>query len=102
MGGADRMTNITHFVGLDVHASQTHAGILDRETGELRRRRLRGDPLVALEFIEQLGPRVFAVYEAGPTGFGLARVAAERSLDVRVCAPGLIPRKPTDRVKTDA
>jgi transposase len=96
------MTNITHFVGLDVHASQTHAGILDRETGELRRRRLRGDPLVALEFIEQLGPRVFAVYEAGPTGFGLARVAAERSLDVRVCAPGLIPRKPTDRVKTDA
>jgi transposase len=42
------------------------------------------------------------VYEAGPTGFALARAAAERGLDVRVCAPGLIPRRPTDRIKTDA
>jgi transposase len=96
------MVQITQFVGLDVHASQTHAGVLDRETGELRRRRLQGDPLIAVSFIEKLGPGVLAVYEAGPTGFGLARVAAERGLEVRVCAPGLIPRKPTDRVKTDA
>ena len=96
------MPQVTQFVGLDVHAGQTHAGVLDRETGELRRRRLRGDPLVALSFIEKLGPGVLAAYEAGPTGFGLARAAAERGLEVRVCAPGLIPRKPTDRVKTDA
>ena len=96
------MAQITRFVGLDVHANQTHAGVLDRETGELRRRRFKGDPLVALGCIEELGPSVVAVYEAGPTGFGLARAAAERGLDVRVCAPGLIPRKPTDRVKTDA
>jgi transposase len=96
------MPQVTQFVGLDVHASQTHAGVLDRETGELRRRRLRGDPLIAVSFIEQLGRGVLAVYEAGPTGFGLARAAAERGLEVRVCAPGLIPRKPTDRVKTDA
>ncbi|MEK6228603.1 MAG: IS110 family transposase [Actinomycetota bacterium] len=96
------MAQITHFVGLDVHANQTHAGVLDRDTGELERRRLSGDPLVALPFIEGLGPRVLAVYEAGPTGFGLARAAAGCGLDVRVCAPGLIPRKPSDRVKTDA
>jgi transposase len=96
------MTKVTCFVGLDVHASQTHAGVLDRETGELRRRRLSGDPLVALSLIEQLGSGALAVYEAGPTGFGLARAAAERGLDVRVCAPGLVPRRPTDRVKTDA
>src|SRR5438105_2895712 len=44
MGGADRMAQITHFVGLDVHAKQTHAGVFDHGTGELRRRRLRGDP----------------------------------------------------------
>ena len=96
------MAQITCFVGLDVHASQTHAGVLDRATGELRRRRMGGDPLVVLPLIEELGRGVQAVYEAGPTGFGLARAAAERGLDVRVCAPGLIPRKPTDRVKTDA
>lgn len=96
------MAQATHFVGLDVHASQTHAGILDAETGELRRRRLRGDPLVAVRLVAELGVGARAVYEAGPTGFVLARAATERGLDVRVCAPGLIPRKPTDRVKTDA
>ena len=96
------MPQITPFVGLDVHAAQTHAGILDPLSGELSRRRLKGDPLVALEFLATLGPRPLAVYEAGPTGFALARAGAERGLDVRVCAPGLIPRKPSDRIKTDA
>jgi transposase len=96
------MAQITPFVGLDVHAAQTHAGVLDPITGELARRRLRGDPLVALEFLTTLGPRPLAVYEAGPTGFALARAAAERGLEVRVCAPGLIPRRPSDRIKTDA
>ena len=42
-----------------------------------------------------------AVYEAGPTGFGLARAATARGLDLRVIAPGSIPRAPGDRVKTD-
>jgi transposase len=102
MGGAGHVAQTTHFVGLDVHANQTHAGILDRETGELGRRRLHGDPLVAVALVAELGPGAQAVYEAGPTGFALARAAAERDLDVRVCAPGLIPRKPADRVKTDA
>jgi transposase len=96
------MPQVTPFVGLDVHAAQTHAGVLDPVTGELFGRRLRGDPLVALEFLAGLGPDALAVYEAGPTGFVLARAAAERGLDVRVCAPGLIPRRPTDRIKTDA
>jgi hypothetical protein len=52
--------------------------------------------------LEEFGPGVRAVYEAGPTGFGLARPCVEHGLDLRVCAPGLIPRKPADRVKTDA
>ena len=42
-----------------------------------------------------------AVYEAGPTGFTLARVARKRGLDVRVVAPGSIPKAPGDQVKTD-
>ena len=52
-------------------------------------------------FLEQLGRPVRAVYEAGPTGFGLARAATERGLDLRVIAPGSIPKAPGDRVKTD-
>jgi transposase len=88
-------------VGLDVHASQTHAAILDCATGELRGVRLRMAPTKVVEFLADLPGPVRAVYEAGPTGFGLARAAAERGLDVRVVAAGKVPRACGDRVKTD-
>jgi transposase len=89
-------------VGLDVHLAQSVAAVLDPVTGEVRVERLRGEPLVVvLGFLEALGRPVRAVYEAGPTGFGLARAAAARGLDLRVIAPGSIPRAPGDRVKTD-
>jgi transposase len=89
-------------VGLDVHQAQTVAAVLDPLTGELEVQRLRGAPApVVLGFLEQLGRPVRAVYEAGPSGFALARAAAERGVDVRVVAPGSIPRAPGDRVKTD-
>ena len=52
-------------------------------------------------FLEELDCPVRAVYEAGPTGFALARAAEERGLDVRVVAPGSIPKASGDRVKTD-
>jgi transposase len=100
MGGAD-VSQPKSVVGLDVHAIQTHACVLTPETGELCRRRLNGPPVDVLDHLEGLQAPVLAVYEAGPTGYGLARAAAERGLDLRVCAPGSIPRAPTDRVKTD-
>ncbi|GAC1326619.1 MAG: IS110 family transposase [Thermoleophilaceae bacterium] len=89
-------------IGLDVHRAQSVAAVLDPQSGELRVQRLRGEPAeVVPAFLEALGRPSRAVYEAGPTGFGLARVAAERGLDVRVIAPGSIPKAPGDRVKTD-
>jgi transposase len=88
-------------VGLDVHAAQTHVAVLDPAGGEVWTRRLQGPPEVALELLSSLGPGATAVYEAGPTGFGLARVAAVRGLDLRVVSPGQLPRNPSDRVKTD-
>lgn len=88
-------------VGLDVHASQTHAAILDMATGELRGVKLRMAPTAVVEFLSSLPGPVRAVYEAGPTGFGLARVAVDRGIDVRVVAAGKVPRASGDRVKTD-
>ena len=40
-------------------------------------------------------------YEAGPTGFGLARAAGAAGIEMMVCSPGAIPRQPGDRIKTD-
>src|SRR5437870_2855844 len=88
-------------VGLDVHAAQTHAAVLDTGSGELRVKKLWGSPAEVVPFLEGLGPGLRAVYEAGPTGFGLARAARERGIDVEVVAPGSIPKGSTDRVKTD-
>ena len=89
------------WVGLDVHACETVCAVFDGATGEVESRRLSGRPHELLGWLEGVGRPVRAVYEAGPTGYGLARRAAERGLDVRVCAPGHIARRPGDRVKTD-
>lgn len=88
-------------VGLDVHAAQTHAAVLDPRSGEVRVEKLWGAEEEVMSFLEALGPDVSAVYEAGPTGFGLARVARERGITLRVVAPGSIPKGSGDRVKTD-
>jgi transposase len=44
---------------------------------------------------------VFACYEAGCFGFELYRLLTEMEVACMVVAPGLIPHRPSDRVKTD-
>jgi transposase len=86
-------------VGLDVHASS------------IRLAAVRGDELLeeqtlpydfeALERALRRWPRVRCCYEAGPTGFGLYRQLLARGVACEVVAPGLVPQRPGDRVKTD-
>jgi transposase len=96
------MSESMALVGLDVHRTQSVAAVLDPVSGELGVERLRGAPDVVVPvFLERLGRPVRAVYEAGPTGFALAREALARGLDLRVIAPGSIPKASGDRVKTD-
>src|SRR5215217_3207777 len=99
-GGAD-MTQAKTWVGLDVHVSGTVAAVLDRDSGEVRRRRLSGRGEEIAAFVAELPGSVRATYEAGPTGFTLARRLEAVGVDCLVCAPGLIPRGPSDRIKTD-
>jgi len=89
------------WVGLDVHARSTHAAAINKLTGELRRARFGPgvEPVVA--WLGALEGPVRAVYEAGPTGFGLARAAERAGIAMQVCAPGKTPRAAGDRVKTD-
>lgn len=89
------------WVGLDVHARSTHAAVVDAATGELRRSRMSGDADEVARFLSALRGPVRAVYEAGPTGFGLARAASAQGVEMIVVAPGKTPRAAADRVKTD-
>jgi transposase len=100
MGGADVYNHRT-LVGLDVHARATMAAGLELESGELRFRRLNGPPRSVVDYLAGLPGPVLATYEAGSVGYGLAREAAAHGIEVRVCAPGSIPRKPGERIKTD-
>ena len=45
--------------------------------------------------------RAHFCYEAGPTGYGLYRLIVGLGFPCTVVAPSLIPRKPSDRVKTN-
>jgi transposase len=45
--------------------------------------------------------RLRVCYEAGPTGFGLHRLLTSMGVACQVIAPGLVPKPPADRVKTD-
>lgn len=95
------MSEAIQFVGLDVHAAQTAAAAVELGSGVVRQQRIVGPPVSAVQWLAGLPGEVRAVYEAGPTGFGLARAARERGIEVMVCSPGAIPRQPGDRVKTD-
>jgi transposase len=99
-GGAD-VGQVRTWVGLDVHAVKVVAAIADARSGELAVRRMGGATEEVADFCAGLPGPVRVAYEAGPTGFGLARALEERRVSCVVAAPGKIERPATDRVKTD-
>lgn len=89
-------------VGLDVHARSVVACGLDGDTGEVFERRLAPDHQEILGWLRSLPGPVAVVYEAGPTGFGLARFLIAAGIMCLVAAPSKLQRPSGDRVKTDA
>ena len=89
------------YVGLDVHARSVVAGVLDAETGEVGSRRLSMQLPEIVGWLEQLPAPVAVAYEAGPTGFGLARALDKAGFRCGVVAPSKLERPAGDRVKTD-
>jgi transposase len=91
----------TH-VGLDVHAHAVVGAALDSETGELFRHRMGPKPGEVLEWLRALPGPVAAAYEAGPTGFTLARALRASGVRCEVLAPSKLQRPVGERVKTDS
>lgn len=94
-----------HYVGMDVHketvsmavvTSSSHEVVLEKtlpnEHGALRR---------WFKKLREKG-RVIAVYEAGCCGYTLQRfLEKEMNVPCLIVAPGKVPRKPGERIKTD-
>jgi hypothetical protein len=93
------MAKAKSLVGLDVHAAKIVAAVLDAETGQLQTFQMGGENANAAGLCAGLPGPVRVAYEAGPTGYGLARELAGRGVECVVAAPSKIPRASGDRVK---
>lgn len=89
-------------IGVDVHAKTNSVCALVHDTGEVREARLSSDPaeLVAWIRAQRLPEPLRCVYEAGPTGFVLARALEAAGVPCVVAATSRLPSR-SDRVKTD-
>src|SRR5438093_11665771 len=95
------MAKVRSWAGLDVHAAKVVAVTVDAESGELRAQRLPGTTDEVVAFCAGLPGPTKVAYEAGPTGFGLARALVAGGVGCVVAAPGKIERPAQDRIKTD-
>jgi transposase len=90
-------------LGLDVHKDTISVGILPADQQVPDVERIPHDEASIRRLVGRLGnPRSLrACYEAGPTGFELARLLHSLHVRCEVIAPSLIPKAPGDKVKTD-
>ncbi len=99
------MNKIVHYIGLDVHKETIAVSIAPQNSTEVRRYGIIGGTLDAVDKLvkklAQENVELRLVYEAGPCGFVLCRHLRSKGIHCEVIAPSLIPRKASDRVKTD-
>jgi transposase len=99
------MNKIVHYIGLDVHKETIAVAIAPANTTEVRLYGIVGGTLEAIDkLIKKLAREnveLRFVYEAGPCGYVLYRHLKSKGFHCEVIAPSLIPKKASDRVKTD-
>ncbi len=92
------------FVGLDVHQDSISVAVAEngREPARLLET-IPADEWLLLKVLDRLGPqsRLRVCYEAGPTGYGVARRLNEEGICCVVVAPSLVPTAKNRRIKTD-
>jgi len=99
------MNKIVHYIGLDVHKDSIAVAIAPQNSTEVRRYGIIGGTLDAVDkLIKKLSSQnveLRLVYEAGPCGFVLCRHLRSKGIHCDLVCPSLIPKKASDRVKTD-
>ena len=100
------MTDLTLFVGLDVHKKTISVAMAEATTGAEVRfyGTIANTPDTIRGLCKKLtkdGQQLHFCYEAGPCGYGVQRQLTRLGHCCEVVAPALIPRKVGDKVKTD-
>lgn len=99
------MSKTVHYIGLDVHKESIAVAIAPQNSSEVRQYGIIGGTLDAVDkLIKKIvheNSELRFVYEAGPCGYVLYRHLKSKGYHCDVIAPSLIPRKASDRVKTD-
>ena len=100
------MTDLTLFVGLDVHKKTISVAMAEATAGAEVRfyGTIANMPDTIRGLCKKLtkdGQQLHFCYEAGPCGYGLHRLLSGLGHDCTVVAPSLVPKKPGDRVKTN-
>ena len=99
------MKKIVHYIGLDVHKDSIAVAIAPQNSTEVRRYGIIGGTLQAVDnLLKRLAKpnlELRFVYEAGPCGFVLCRHLRSKGIHCDLVCPSLIPKKASDRVKTD-
>jgi len=88
---------------MDVHKATISAGVLTAESPSPVVDKISSDEEAVRRLVGRFEDptKVWACYEAGPTGYELARLLRGLGVRCEVIAPSLIPSRPGDRVKTD-
>jgi len=91
------------FVGLDVHKDTITIAVAEGDRAPDVMATIPHDIPKLVRKLRKLGPieSTSCCYEAGPTGYGLYRALKELGIECTVVAPGLVPKKAGDRIKTD-
>lgn len=99
------MSEKMHYIGLDVHKESIAVAIAPQHSNEVRHYGIIGGTLDAVDkLVKKLSGENIElrfVYEAGPCGFVIARHLRSKGIHCDVVSPSLIPKKASDRVKTD-
>jgi transposase len=90
-------------LAMDVHKATISAGVLEAGAVSPVVDKISSDEASVRRLVARFeDPRqLWACYEAGPTGYELARLLRGMGARCEVIAPSLIPSRPGDRVKTD-
>ncbi|MGH9096945.1 MAG: IS110 family transposase, partial [Acidimicrobiales bacterium] len=89
---------------MDVHKDSISVGILNPGHEGPDVERIFHDEESVRRLIDRFPDRslLWTCYEAGPTGYDLARLLKSLGVHCEVIAPSMIPKAPGDKVKTDA